>query len=150
MTEADLGKATILYETPDGETVEETVDNEHVVYFQDHWIVKTGEHEEGHDVIRRIPAQRVYFVERNVEEFENEVRTLLDDVQSFADGISQEVETIRDRVEKLPGGLLGGASRTEDAESDPLRIDIEDDPDESPDADGEANGNDAPDEDDDR
>lgn len=127
MEEADLGKATILYEAPGGETVEETVDNEHVVYFQDHWIVKTDEHGEGHDVIRRIPAERVYFVERNVEEFEDEVRTLLDEVQSFAEGISREVETIRDRVEKLPTGLLRGSDRTEDVESDPLRIDIEDD-----------------------
>lgn len=130
MVETDLGKATILYEDPDEGTVEETVENEHIAYFQDHWIVKTGEHDEGHDVVRRIPAQRVYFVERSVEEFEEEVRTLRNQVQSLADDIGLQVQTLRDRVETVTGGLqtefLGGAERTEGTDSGVHRIDIED------------------------
>lgn len=85
MVETDLGTATILYEAPNEGPVEETVDNEHIAYFQDHWLIKTGEHDEGHDIIRRIPHQRVYFVERNVEEFEEEVQTLTDHVESLTD-----------------------------------------------------------------
>lgn len=140
MVETELGKATILYEDPNEGTVEETVDNEHVAYFQDHWIVKTGEHDEGHDMVRRIPAQRVYFVERNVEEFEEEVRTLRNQVQSLADGIGLQVQTLRDRVETVTGELqtelLGGAERSEGTESGVHRIDIEDgDADSDPDED---------------
>ena len=105
MAEPDLGRATIVYEGPDGETVEETVENEHVAYFQDHWIIKTGEHEGDHDVVRRIPAQRVYFVERDVEEFEEEVKTLFDEVQSLADGVGLEVQSLRDRVEAVADDL---------------------------------------------
>lgn len=101
MVEKDLGQATIVYEDPDGETVEETVDNEQIAYFQDHWIVKTGEHDSGHDIVRRIPAKRVYHVERSVEEFEREVRTLRDQVQSMAD----------DLREKLSGSPIGGSGR---------------------------------------
>lgn len=91
MVEKDLGEATIVYEDPDDGTVEKQVENEHVAYFQDHWIIKTGEHEEGHDIVRRIPAQRVYYVERSVEEFESEIRTLRDQVQSFTDEIRTKI-----------------------------------------------------------
>ena len=105
MAEPDLGRATIVYEGPDGETVEETVENEHVAYFQDHWIIKTGEHEGEHDVVRRIPAQRVYFVQRDVEEFEAEVKTLFDEVQSLADGVGLEVQSLRDRFEAVADDL---------------------------------------------
>jgi hypothetical protein len=132
MEELELGKATILYEDPDDETVEETVDNEHVAYFQDHWIVKTGEHEEGHDVVRRIPAERVYFVERNVEAFEEEVKTLRDQVQSVADDIGTEVRTLRDRMERVTGGLQKGLGGRGDEPADdeeevhPIEIEVED------------------------
>lgn len=74
----ELGKATIVYETPDGETEHVTVDNEHIVYFQDHWQVKTDEDDEGNDVIRRIPRGKVHYVERSVEEFQDRVDALLD------------------------------------------------------------------------
>ncbi|WP_332898507.1 hypothetical protein [Haladaptatus sp. CMSO5] len=90
MVENDLGQATIVYDSPDG-TVEQTVDNEHVAYFQDHWIVKTGEDDHGNDTIRRIPHQRVHYVERNVEQFENEVETLKDRVQSFTDDLRTRI-----------------------------------------------------------
>ncbi|WP_129114457.1 hypothetical protein [Halegenticoccus tardaugens] len=108
MVEKDLGRATIAYEDPDDGTVERTVQNEHVAYFQEHWIVKAGEDERGRDLVRRIPHQRVYYVERSVEAFEEEVKTLRDQVQSVADGLRSK--------------LLGGESREE---RDVQRIDVE-------------------------
>ncbi|MFC7177061.1 hypothetical protein [Halosegnis marinus] len=105
----ELGTATIVYETPDG-TVEKRVENEHLAYFQDHWILKAEEHEEG-DVVRRIPRERVHYVERPVGEFREEVATLRNQVESFA-------EDIRERV-------LGGERRAgEEADDEPTRIDV--------------------------
>ena len=106
--EEDLGEATIVYESPDGETVEKTVPNEHVAYFQDHWIIKTDTDEQGRDIVRRIPAFRVYHVERSVEEFEEEVKTLKDRVQSVANNLRT----------KIPG-------RSTPEETDQHRIEIE-------------------------
>ncbi|WIV68395.1 hypothetical protein [Natrialbaceae archaeon AArc-T1-2] len=107
--ERDLGEATIVYEEPDEGTVRKTVPNEHVAYFQDHWIIKTDEDEEGNDIVRRVPARRVHYVERSVEEFEEEVSTLLDQVQSFASDLRT----------KIPVG--GDDERSEE----PHRIDVE-------------------------
>jgi hypothetical protein len=103
MVETDLGNATNLYEDPNEGTVEETVENEHVAYFQDHWIVKTGEDEQGNDIVRRIPAFRVYYVERSIEEFEEEIKTLKDRVQSVADDLRT----------RLPVGGNGESDREE-------------------------------------
>lgn len=74
----ELGKATIVFEKPDGETKHATVDNEYIIYFQDHWQVKYGEDDEGNDVVRRIPKERVHYVERSVEEFQDRIDALLD------------------------------------------------------------------------
>ena len=111
--EEDLGEATIVYDDPDEGTSEKTVANEHVAYFQDHWIVKTGEDDEGRDLVRRIPATRVHYVERTVEEFEEEVKTLFDRVESVAKGLGTKIP--------IGGGGGGGESREE-----PFRIDVED------------------------
>lgn len=92
--EHELGQATIVYESPDEETVRKTVPNEHIAYFQDHWLVKSEEDEQGNDIVRRIPSERVYYVERSVEEFEDEVKTIRNQVQSVADNLRS----------KLPGG----------------------------------------------
>lgn len=78
MPDPELGKATIVFENPDGETEHATVDNEYILYFQDHWQVKYGEDDEGNDVVRRIPKERVHYVERSVEEFQDRVDALLD------------------------------------------------------------------------
>lgn len=91
MAEQDLGRATIAYDDPDEDTVEKTVENEHVAYFQDHWVIKTGESDQGHDIVRRIPSERVYYVERSVEEFEEEIKTLRDQVQSVTDDIRSKI-----------------------------------------------------------
>jgi len=74
----ELGQATIVFDDPDGETTKRVVDNEHIVYFQDHWQFKTGTDAEGNDVIRRIPIQRVHYVERSVEEFQDRVDAMID------------------------------------------------------------------------
>lgn len=91
MVDENLGTATIVYETPDGDQAELTVQNEYIAYFQDHWIVRTDTGDEGSDEgpdrVRRIPHQRVYYVERTVEEFEEEVATLRNQVESLADNV---------------------------------------------------------------
>ncbi len=97
MVEQDLGEATVVYENRDGEAEELNVQNEHVAYFQDHWIVRTGEDDRGRDVVRRIPHGRVYHVERTVQAFEEEVKTIRDQVQSLA-------EDLRSRLPGVPGG----------------------------------------------
>ena len=107
MVERDLGEATIVYESPETGPVEKSVPNEHVAYVQDHWTVKIDERDGGHDVVRRIPAERVYHVERDVEAFEEEVRTIRGRIQSVAD----ELRT------KIPGGDAG--------EEEPRRIEID-------------------------
>ncbi|SDQ95019.1 hypothetical protein [Natronobacterium texcoconense] len=111
--ERDLGEATIVYEEPDEGTVRKTVPNEHIAYFQDHWILKTDEDDQGNDIVRRIPSKRVHYVERSVEQFEEEVATLVDQVQSFA----SELRT------KLPVG--GSSSERTETNSSPLEIDID-------------------------
>jgi hypothetical protein len=78
MPDSELGNATIVFETPDGDIDHIEVENEYIIYFQDHWQVKAGEDSEGNDVVRRIPKERVYYVERSVEEFQDRIDALLD------------------------------------------------------------------------
>ncbi|NUB92278.1 hypothetical protein HTZ84_06145 [Haloterrigena sp. SYSU A558-1] len=109
--ERDIGEATIVYDEPD-ETVRKSVPNEHIAYFQDHWIIKTGEDDEGRDIVRRIPARRVHYVERTVDEFAEEVETLVDQVQSFASDLRT----------KIP---VGGSDSGESERPEPHRIDVD-------------------------
>ncbi|WP_435359134.1 hypothetical protein [Haloarchaeobius sp. DFWS5] len=116
MVDKELGQAVIVYEDPDGETVEKTVDNEHIAYFQDHWILKTGEDDDGRDLVRRIPIQRVHYVERSVEKFENEVNTVRNQVQSVADDLRSK--------------FLGSDEEAESSsQEEAIRIDVTDDSD---------------------
>ena len=87
----DNHEARIVYEDPVEGTVERDVENEHLAYFQDHWLVKLDEDEAGNDIVRRIPLQRVHYVERSVEEFEDEVSTLKRQVVSAADDLRSKV-----------------------------------------------------------
>ncbi|OIB57171.1 hypothetical protein [Natrialba sp. SSL1] len=89
--ERDLGEATIVYDEPDEDAIHKTVPNEHIAYFQDHWIIKTDEDDEGNDIVRRIPSRRVHYVERSVEEFQSEVQTVADQVQSFASSLRTKI-----------------------------------------------------------
>ena len=78
LPDPELGRATIVFDEPDGETTTREVDNEHIVYFQDHWQFKTGTDDRGNDVVRRIPRQHVHYVERSVEEFQDRVDAMID------------------------------------------------------------------------
>ena len=104
MDQLELGKATIIYEDKDGEMVEETVDNEQLVYAREHWMLKSGTDDEGNDLMSQIPRSRVVRVDRNVQQFEDQAQTVRHRVESFAD----------DLREKLPvdvGDGLGGPRR---------------------------------------
>ncbi|NHN42097.1 hypothetical protein G9C85_10715 [Halorubellus sp. JP-L1] len=98
----------MVYEGPDEDPVEKRVENEQVAYFQDHWMVKTGETDEGKDRVLRIPSQRVYHVERDVEAFEAEVASLRDQVQSIANELREKVSSVgnsgESRQERPPAG----------------------------------------------
>jgi hypothetical protein len=104
ITEREVGQATIVYEDPDGERAEKRVENDGIAYFQDHWIVRTGETDEGHDTVRRIPNHRVYYVERDVEEFKQEVRSLRNQVQSLASEVKEKFSSGEsDRDDRIDG-----------------------------------------------
>lgn len=78
--EADVGTARVVYETPDGvERIE--ADNEHVAFVDDHWVVvEPSDDDDG--TVTRIPRERVYHVERSVDELESRARDLLDEAAS--------------------------------------------------------------------
>lgn len=69
----DTGTATIVYDDPGGETLEREIANDDIVYFDDHWLIKVGENDEGDDVVRRVPRERVHYVERSIDELEKKV-----------------------------------------------------------------------------
>ncbi|PSP70552.1 hypothetical protein BRD12_01475 [Halobacteriales archaeon SW_12_67_38] len=81
MVDPELGRATIVYDKLDAGQVEITVDNEYIAYFDDHWLVKIGEDDDGNDVVRRIPRDRVEYVERSVEEFQNKLDMMADEAR---------------------------------------------------------------------
>ena len=58
----------------------------------------------------------MYYVERSVEEFEEEVKTLKDQVQSFTDDLRS----------KLLGGSGGGSGGETGGETEPYRIEVKD------------------------
>lgn len=91
MEELELGSATIVYEGPDGETTEETVDNEQLVYVRDHWAINAGSDDRGNDLMKQIPRDRVIRVERNVEQFEEQARTVRHRVESLAKGVQRKI-----------------------------------------------------------
>jgi hypothetical protein len=113
MEETSLGTATIVYDHPSEGTIERTVDNEHIAYFQDHWLLRQDGSEDG-DTVRRIPIQRVHYVDRNVEQFEDELGTLRRQVESIADDLRSKV--------------FGGGDRSaRETGSDPVEIDVKSD-----------------------
>jgi len=121
MADSDLGTATIVYDHPDEGTVEETVENEHIAYFQDHWILKRDEDEAGNDVVRRLPVQRVHYVDRSVEAFEDELGSVRKQVENVASDIRSK--------------LLGGDDERERQTGEPVEITVEDDREPSDDTD---------------
>ncbi|EMA49236.1 hypothetical protein C450_18273 [Halococcus salifodinae DSM 8989] len=81
MVDPELGRATIVYDKLDEGQVEITVDNEYIAYFDDHWLVKVGEDDDGNDVVRRIPRDRVQHVERSVEKFQDKLDMMADEAR---------------------------------------------------------------------
>ncbi|WP_232700830.1 hypothetical protein [Halobacterium wangiae] len=119
MDDIELGQATIVYEDEDG-VVEETVDNEQLVYARDHWMIKSGTDDEGNDLMQQIPATRVYRVSRNVERFEEETQTMRHRVETFAS----------DLRERLPmdigeGDRRSRRSRSDERDEEPTTVPIE-------------------------
>jgi len=91
MEELELGQATIVYEDPDEGIVEETVDNEALVYAYDHWNVRSGTDEDGNDLMKQIPRDRVHRVDRNVEKFEEQAGTVRKRVESLASDLRERI-----------------------------------------------------------
>ena len=91
MSELPNGQATIVYEDPDEGKTEVTVKNNQVVYVRDHWAVKSGTDDEGNDLMKQIPSRRVHYVERNVQQFEEEINTVRHRVESLADELRQKL-----------------------------------------------------------
>ncbi|WP_340100417.1 hypothetical protein [Salinibaculum salinum] len=112
MADSDLGTATIVYDHPDEGTVEETVQNEHIAYFQDHWILKRDEDDDGNDVVRRIPIQRVHYVDRSVDTFEDEIGSVRKQVENVASDLRSK--------------LLGDRDEREHRTGEPVQIDVTD------------------------
>lgn len=117
MSELELGQATIVYEDPEEGQVDQTVDNERLVYARDHWMVRTGTDEQGNDLMKQIPREHVHSVERNVERFEEQARTVRRRVESMA----------RDIREMLPVGPGSGEEgrRRGRTDREPTRITID-------------------------
>lgn len=113
----DLGRATVVYEHPEEGTVERTLENENVAYFQDHWILKIDERDDA-DVVRRIPATRVHYVDRSVEAFEDEVATLRNQVESFADDLRETLLGSRDDDDGDEGPVTVDVTEAEDGTDD--------------------------------
>lgn len=115
MSDLQLDQATIVYEDPEEGVTEKTVDNEALVYLRDHWMVHTGTDEDGNDQMAQIPRDRVHRVDRTVETFEEEARTVRRRVESLA----------RDLRERIP--VTGGDSDGEQSEPQPITIESDDD-----------------------
>lgn len=77
-SDRELGTATIVYEPADGDAEKVTVDNDRIAYFQGHWLFAYGTDDAGNDVVRRVPRERVRYVERSVEEVEETFETAVD------------------------------------------------------------------------
>lgn len=108
MSELELGQATIVYDHPEEGQTEVTVDNEQIVYARDHWMVVTGVDDEGDDRMQQIPRDRVHYVERDAEQFEEQARTVRHRVESIA----------RDLGQKLPVNV-GEGGRSERSSGEP-------------------------------
>lgn len=119
MTELELGQATIVYDHPEEGQADLTVDNEQIVYARDHWMVVTGTDEEGNDLMKQIPRDRVHHVERNVERFEEEARTVRHRVESIARDLRQKLPI--DVGERAGRGRGGGSSTG----GEPVTVEVE-------------------------
>lgn len=79
--DTDIGTASITYETSDGVT-EKRVDNERIAFVDDHWVVWEANEDDDGGTVQRIPRDRVYGVEREVDELERTVENIIDEAAS--------------------------------------------------------------------
>jgi len=115
----ELGEATIVYEDEDGEVVKETLDNEEIVYARDHWMLRQGTDDRDNDLMKQIPRDRVYRVERNVQAFEEEAQTMKRRIESIASDIRRKIP-----VDVGDGRETGRGTRGETHQA-PTRIEVE-------------------------
>ncbi|WP_225333755.1 hypothetical protein [Halomicrobium urmianum] len=115
MEELELGQATIVYEDPEEGVVEETLDNEQLVYARDHWMVKMDTDDQGNDLMHQIPRDRVHHVRRNVQTFEDEARSVRHQVENIA----------KDLQRKLPMGGDGRTRHRGGSQQEPHEIPVE-------------------------
>ena len=113
MSQLETGQATIVYEDPEEGTKEVTVDNEQVAYVRDHWAVKAGTDDQGNDLMKQIPATRVHYVERNVQQFEEEINTVRHRVESLAGELRQKLPVDLGQGGSQQGGQPRGQSPTQ-------------------------------------
>ncbi|MFB6129825.1 MAG: hypothetical protein ABEJ28_03280 [Salinigranum sp.] len=112
-SEMRLGQATIVYEDPDEGQRKVTVDNEELMHMHGHWAFRTGTDERGNDRMREVPDRHVYYVERNVERFEEEMKTVRRRVESWADEVRHMLPmNLGDGGRRSPGGNRGSGART--------------------------------------
>ncbi|WP_459191711.1 hypothetical protein [Halosimplex sp. J119] len=111
MDEIELGKATIVYEDPEEGTTEVTVNNEEVVYARDHWMLRSGSDDDGNDLMKQIPRDRVYRVDRTVERFEEEASTVRHRVESLASEVRDRIPVGGDGERRRPRGGDDGPTR---------------------------------------
>jgi len=119
MEELELGQATIVYDDPDEGRTEITVDNESLLYAQDHWVLPVGTDDEGNDLMRHLPRQRVYHVDRNVEKFEEQVTTVRHRVESLANDLRERLPV------DIPLGEEPARTHTEEPPSTSTTVQIE-------------------------
>jgi len=120
MDEPTLGQATIVYEDPDDGVVTKTVDNEDLVYARDHWLVRSGTDDEGNDLMIELPRDRVHRVDRSVEEFEQQARTVRRRVGSIANELREKlpVDVGVEQVRPTSGESEGRTIHVEDGDKE--------------------------------
>jgi hypothetical protein len=124
----ETGTATIVYDHPEEGRVEETVSNEQIVYVQDHWAFASGTDENGSDLVRRVPHTRVHYVERSVQEFEEEIKTVRRRVESIADEVRRKLPMNLGQGDE-DRGRTRGSGADEVHRTSPQPISVEDAPD---------------------
>lgn len=122
MSDLALGQATIVYEDPEGGTTTETVDNEQLVYVRDHWAVRSGTDDAGNDLMKQVPRDRVYSVERNVQQFEEEARTVRHRVESLAAELGRRLPV------DVGDGRGRERGRSRETDEGPVRVPVEGSP----------------------
>ena len=125
MSQLELGQATIVYDDPEEGQTEETVDNEQLVYARDHWMVRSGTDDQGNDLMKQIPKERVHYVERNVQRFEEEASTIRHRVESVARDLQRKIPMDVGSGGRSGRGRGGRGGRGQESPEESTKIHIE-------------------------